>query len=60
MDQAWLGVNYSGFLTFWSQGPFALELKKKKEKDPPPPRAFCLCGILKTNIYFIRNKISKI
>ena len=48
------------FSHFLVSRPFCYGIKKKKKKRTPPPRAFCLCGILKTNIYFIRNKISKI
>lgn len=51
MDQSWLRTNHCGFLTFGSLDPFTLEKKIKG-----PQRAFCLCGILKIDIYFTRNE----
>ena len=30
-DQAWLGLNYSGWLTFCSQDPFTLKNRDPKE-----------------------------
>lgn len=35
MEQAWLGVNYSGFLTFGLKTLLLRNKKKKKEKDSP-------------------------
>lgn len=46
-SQSRLRINLRGFfLSFWSPDPFILK--------KGPPKAFCLCGLLRIDIYFIR------
>lgn len=52
MDQSRLGINNSGFLTFWSHDPFTLGEGGGKD----PQSGFYLCEILKIDIYFIINE----
>lgn len=54
MDQSWLGMSHSGFLTVLYLRSFYSGKNKRTRKS------FCLCGILKINIYFIRKKIYKV